>query len=599
MFPKSFQIAMYALVAVLLSATSSFGQAVSGAINGYVTDPSGAPVSGATVTISNEQTAVRSQATTTGDGFFNATNLLPGDYSVTVEQAGFAKVIREHVRLVVDSTVRVDLSLSVGAVSESITVAAGAELLQSEKVDVSQTLDEHQVQNLPTLGRNITQLYLTVPGALPDSFQMGAGENPSTGVRTYINGTWSGAQEFILDGITDRSYGFSGVQLIVPPVDSVQELKITTADYDPEFGSTTGMVAQFVTKSGTNDLHGTLFYFNRNNATFAADPLTQKIAGTGKDGKGTGVAPYNWNQGGFSLGGPIKKNKLFLFGDYQLTRQIQGASIIATVPNDAFRNGDFSSLPNTIYNPKTGNPDGTGRTPFQGNRIPLGDFNPVAVNLLNLLPLPNISTGTDNNYVGTVKETFNQNWADTRGDWNITDSDKFFVRYSYFSTLLSNPPLFGQIAGGPSQGGLSAENATSSCSPRSYELHSHVRTEFAGRVSRWLFAVQPGRIAIRFRSGNQQQRWYSGHKHRRADNGRSGGNNHRWAGRQLFHGHPERRGHSALRHGKHVRIPQQLVQNYTKSPTALGSGFSPLPVRLPIRECKLPWKLRVLPVCDC
>ena len=155
---------------------------------------------------------------------------------------------------------------------------------------------------------------------------MGAGENPSAGVRTYINGTWSGAQEFILDGITDRSYGFSGVQLIVPPVDSVQELKITTADYDPEFGSTTGMVAQYVTKSGTNDLHGTLFYFNRNNATFAADPLTQKIAGTGKDGKGTGAAPYNWNQGGFSLGGPIKKNKLFLFGDYQLTRQIQGAS---------------------------------------------------------------------------------------------------------------------------------------------------------------------------------------------------------------------------------------------------------------------------------
>jgi len=459
---KNVQVVTYLLAALLIGATSSFGQAVSGAINGYVTDSSGAPVSGATVTVLNEQTGVRLQLATNGDGFFNSTNLLPGNYTVTVEQAGFAKLIREHVKLEVDSTVRVDLSLSVGPVSESVTVEAGAELLQSEKVDVSQTLDEHQVQNLPTLGRNITQLYLTVPGALPDSFQMGAGENPSAGVRTYINGTWSGAQEFILDGITDRSYGFSGVQLIVPPVDSVQELKITTADYDPEFGSTTGMVAQYVTKSGTNDLHGTLFYFNRNNATFAADPLTEKIAGTGKDGKGTGVAPYNWNQGGFSLGGPIKKNKLFVFGDYQLTRQIQGASIIATVPNDAFRNGDFSSLPNIIYDPKTGNPDGSGRVPFQGNRIPLGEFNPVAVNLLNLLPLPNISTGTDNNYVGNVKEKFNQNWADTRGDWNITDADKFFVRYSYFSTLLSNPPLFGQVAGGPSQGGLSPENANSS-----------------------------------------------------------------------------------------------------------------------------------------
>jgi len=148
---KNVHIATYLLGGVLLSATCTFGQAVSGAINGYVTDPSSAPVSGATVTVANEQTGVRVQASTNADGFFNATNLLPGDYSVTVEQAGFAKVMREHVKLEVDSTVRVDLSLSVGAVSESITVAAGAELLQSEKVDVSQTLDEHQVQNLPTL----------------------------------------------------------------------------------------------------------------------------------------------------------------------------------------------------------------------------------------------------------------------------------------------------------------------------------------------------------------------------------------------------------------------------------------------------------------
>jgi len=462
MIPRSATSASFVLAALLLSGPSCFAQAVSGSINGYVTDPSGASISGAKVSVMNEQTGVRAQASTNSEGFYNATNLPPGNYSVSVEQAGFSKLTREHVGLAVDAVMRIDLKLSVGNVSESVTVTAGAELLQSEKVDVSQTLGEHQVQNLPAIGRNVTQLYLTVPGALPDGFQMGSGENPSEGTRTYINGTWSGSQEFVLDGISDRSYGFSGIQLIVPPEDSVQELKITTADYDPEFGSTSGMVAQYVTKSGTNDLHGTLFYFNRNSASFAADPLTQKIAGTGPNGKGTGAAPFNWNEGGFSAGGPIKKNKLFAFGDYQLAREIQGASIIATVPNEAFRSGNFSGLPNIVYDPNTGNPDGTGRTPFLNNIVPATRINPVAVNLMKLLPAPNINQGTDNNYVGNVRETFHQNWADTREDWNIGDNDKFFVRYSYFSTLLNNPPLFGAEAGGPAQGGLSPEIANSS-----------------------------------------------------------------------------------------------------------------------------------------
>ncbi len=371
---------------ILSGGLPCLAQAVSGSINGYVTDPSDSPISNASVLVVNEQTGIQSRAQANAEGFYSVRSLQPGLYSVTVEQAGFSKLSREHVRIEVDATVRVDLRLSVGAIAESVTVAAAAELLQSEKVDVSQTMSEQQIHDLPVIGRNITQLYLVVPGALPDTFQMGAGENPSGGERTYVNGTWSGSQEFILDGITDRSYGFSGVQLIVPPQDSVQELKITTADYDPEFGSTSGMVAQYVTKSGTNDLHGSVFYYNRNSDTFAADPLTQKIAGTGKDGKGTGVAPFNWNQGGFSLGGPIKRNKLFVFGDYQVARTIQGASIIATVPNDAFRSGNFSGLSQTIYDPTTGNPDGSGRTPFPGNIVPADRINPVSKNLLALLP---------------------------------------------------------------------------------------------------------------------------------------------------------------------------------------------------------------------
>lgn len=451
----------FSLGAAFVSIGNSYSQAVSGTLNGYVTDPSDAPIAGAAVIIVNEQTGVKKQFFTDSAGFFNGVNLQPGLYTVTAEQPGFSKLMREHVKLEVDAVVRLSLRLTVGNATESITITASEELLQSEKVDVSQTISDRSIRDLPIVGRNVTQLYLTVPGAQPDGFQMGAGENPSGGVRTYINGTWSGAQEFILDGVTNRSYGFSGVQVIVPPADSVQELKITTADYDPEFGSTAGMVAQYVTKSGTNSPHGSVFYYNRNSATFAADPLTEKIPGTGNDGKGTGPAPYNWNQGGFSLGGPIKKNKVFAFGDYQFNRQIQGASIISTVPNTAYQTGDFSGVPHTIYDPNTGNQDGTGRAPFAGNRIAADRINPVSTAILKLLPAPNINNGTDNNYVGSVKQTFNQNWVDSRADWNISDKDKFFGRYSYFSTILDNPGLFGKVAGGPAQGGLSPENATS------------------------------------------------------------------------------------------------------------------------------------------
>ncbi len=163
-----------------------------------------------------------------------------------------------------------------------------------------------------------------------------------------------------------------------------------------------------------------------------------------------------------SLGGPIKKNRLFLFGDYQLERTIQGASIIATVPNAAFRSGDFSGLSTKIYDPTTGASDGTGRLQFPGNVIPANRINQVAVNLLNLMPLPNINSGTDNNYVGNVKEQFNQNNYDTRFDWNMSDSNKAFARYSFFDSHLDNPPLFGAIADGPAQGGLSPEKADSS-----------------------------------------------------------------------------------------------------------------------------------------
>jgi hypothetical protein len=450
---------------VLSSGPPALGQAVTGSITGYVTDPSGAAIPDANITATAVQTKVVTSRTSDATGLYLVTNLLPGTYTLTVEAKGFKTLTQRDVQLGVGATVRSDLRLELGPVAQEVTVTAQTAIMETEKTDVSRKFTAQEVEALPVIGRNVTQLFTLVPGAVRDTFQMGVGENPSENNRVYVNGSWSGAQTYTLDGVSDVAYGFAGLQVIVPIQDAVQEMKITTADYDPEFGQTAGMVAQYITKSGTNELHGSLFYFNRNKSTFAADPITEKIAGTGPNGKGLGVAPFNFNQWGGSLGGPIKKSKVFLFGATQWNRLRQGSSMIATVPNAAFRAGDFSSLASThpIYDPTTGNPDGTGRTPFSYNGvmnvIPPNRIDTVAKNLLGILPPPNAGAagGTDNNYVGGIHEIFDQWQVDTRGDINLSDKDKFFARYSMFKAHLENPPLFGVEAGGPSGGGLSPE----------------------------------------------------------------------------------------------------------------------------------------------
>ena len=440
------------------------GQAVTGSITGYITDPSGAAIPDANVVATDVRSSLATSRTSDSAGLYLITNLLPGTYSVSVEAKGFKRFTQAEVQLLVGATARVDAILELGTVTQQITVEARATTVETEKTDVSRTFNVQEVATLPTVGRNVTQLFTLVPGAVRDTFQMGVGENPSENNRVYVNGSWSGAQTYTLDGISDVAYGFAGLQVIVPIQDSVQEMKITTADYDPEFGQTSGMVAQYITKSGTNQVHGSLFYFNRNKSTFAADPITEKIAGTGPGGKGLGVAPFNFNQWGGSLGGPIKKNKVFLFGATQWNRLRQGSSLISTVPNADFRAGNFSSLAAThpIYDPVTG-PDGTGRTQFSYGGVPNvidpARINPVAKNLLAILPAPNTggAGATDNNFVGGIHEIFNQWQVDTRSDINLSDKDKFFARYSMFKAHLENPPLFGVEAGGPSGGGLSPE----------------------------------------------------------------------------------------------------------------------------------------------
>jgi outer membrane receptor protein involved in Fe transport len=461
---KVWGIVFAGIVLANFSAMTGHAQATWGAISGYVTDQTGAAVAGAKIIVTNEKTGVQTVAVGDYAGLYNVTHLNPGQYNVAVEATGFKRFAQEHVILQVDSTVTVDPKLDLGAVSQQVTVSAAAAPLQTEKTDVAKTLSEQTIQALPTLGHNLSKLYDIVPGAVENILQIGEGETPSGATSVTVNGMWFGANEYLIDGITDMACCFSNQMVFVPNQESVAEMKVTTTDYDPEFGNTAGLVAQFVTKSGTNELHGAVFWSNLNKATFAADPFTEKIPGTGPNGVGTGPAPFNQNQGGFGLGGPIRKNKMFIFGGYQLLRRRQGATLTTTVPNDAWRNGDFSDLAAThpIYDPATGNPDGTGRSQISClgvlNVICPDRFSTVAKNLLGLLPHANINQSTDVNYVGSGKVQFKTDQIDTRWDWNITDRDKLFVRNTYLHSYLLNPPLFGIVAGGPPVGGLASES---------------------------------------------------------------------------------------------------------------------------------------------
>jgi len=453
------------------------GQAVWSTILGYVSDPSGGAIPGAEVTVTNKLTSVATKATTDSTGSFNITHLDPGEYTLSVTASGFKAYTQTGIQLAVTASVRVEVKLELGAVTQEITVAAQTAQLETQSTQVTQSFTSNDIENLPIFGRNVSYIQFITPGAERDTTVMGPGENPTQTARVWVNGTWSGQQTYMLDGINDIDAGFSGLQVIVPLQDSVQEFKVTTADYDAEFGQTSGMVAQYVTKSGTNRLHGTLNWFNRNKDTFAADPITEKIAGTGPSGKGIGVPPFNFNQGGGSIGGPIKKDKFFFFEDFQFQRQVYGNGEIVTNPEAAFRIGDFSSQVNQpggltnlspqnehpIYDPATGNPDGTGRTQFSCPSDP-GVYGPLNVicpsrlaadtvpaKLLGLLPPTSSNTpgsGTDSNYAGLIPSRFNTQQSDSRIDYNISDKDKIFVRYSLFWDTFNNSSIFGKAAGG-------------------------------------------------------------------------------------------------------------------------------------------------------
>jgi outer membrane receptor protein involved in Fe transport len=438
---------------LLLLALSSFaaavrGQAVTGALVGNVADPGGGVVPAARITVTEVNTGIARTATTSEEGSFVLPYLPPGTYRVEVEKAGFKKFVREGVLLSTGASVRVNVSLEVGSITETVEVSGAAPVLQTESADVSQSFERKRIEELPISGRNFQSLISLIPGVAPPTSTIGVFDNPQGTQFFQVNGQNVSANNFQIDGV-DNNEPLLGLVVQIPPAEAIQQFSVSTSNYDAEFGRAVGAVINVTTRPGTNELHGSLYEFH-NNSRFKARNyfnFTNKVPNALK------------NQYGGTLGGPIRKNQTFFFGDFQGQNQRLGRTpATASVPTEAFRRGDFSALlPNTIiYDPATGNPDGTGRQPIQCNgRVNVicpDRISPVAKNILGFLPLPNLPGLTLNYIAPAIPFKLDTYSFDVRIDHQLSDKTSLFAKYNYFQSAMADPAIFGDIGGPTSTG---------------------------------------------------------------------------------------------------------------------------------------------------
>ena len=378
------------LVLSTIGWNSARAQQIFGNIIGTITDASGGAVVNAKVTVTDVNKATQFQVTSDESGNYAKRQLIPGTYTVTIEAPGFQKIISSAIDVRVDEAARFDASLKVGdAAKEVVEVTAAAPLLQTDRADVAQTFSAEQINALPSIGRNAQSMELLQPGTAKIGWQHASDENPQGSVQMVADGQLFDSMGYELDGTTNQD-PILGIIVINPTFDSLAEVKQANQNFDAEFSYAANM-ASYSTKSGQNQLHADAFEYLQLNTpgfnTFAANPFDNLPSAT-----------YRQNQYGGSIGGAIIKDKLFFFGDAQLNRQSQGASVITSVPTAANRLGNFADYRNfnsskyQIYDPNTGNTaTGVGRAPFGGNIIPTNRITPQAMAILNYFPLPNFT----------------------------------------------------------------------------------------------------------------------------------------------------------------------------------------------------------------
>ncbi len=393
-----------------------------GTFSGQVTDPTGTSFENAQVKVVEQQTGISVTKLTGAGGYYSVPLLRPGIYSIEVSASGFATMVRKNLVLQIQQTIRQDFRLQLGLVGQQVTVSGAAPLLNTESGEIGSVISQHTIEQLPLNGRNFSQLGLLIggtnPGGVGDIRAQGNGnETQRAGAEIIADGSRGSFNDFMIDGMDDRDQSVGTVK-VFPNLESIQEFQVQTGNYDAQFASG-GAVVNVITRSGSNQIHGSVFEFFRNDALDARQFFDAQ------------KPQFQQNQFGFAIGGPIRKNKTFYFGDYQGLRVHTAPTSILSEPTAAMRSGDFSGYPAVINDPNTG-------APFPGNIVPANRIDSIAKNLLAIIPLPNLP-GVANNLRINPLEVQVQDQFDIRVDQLFSQRDSMFARYTYGRADITYP----------------------------------------------------------------------------------------------------------------------------------------------------------------
>jgi len=431
-------VSALAVLGILFAPVHAVAQVAVGTLVGGVRDDTGGGVPGATVTATETRTNITRTAVSNESGNYSFNNLAPGVYRVDGELVGFKKFSREGVEVSVNTTVRVEIVLAVGQLEESVIVTGEAPMLQTDRTDTGRIIESTQITQMPLgFNRNFQALLITVPGASRPFKPHSEFYNSQESLSSNVNGQSRQVNNVQLEG-ADNSDNGGSLAFYIPSAEAIESVSVATSNYDAEFGRAGGAVTNVTIKSGTNTFGGSGFAFGNTEATMSRNPFTTLAPADSK-----------YLQAGFTFGGPIKRNKLFFFGDFVRTSDDSGRLIQGHVPEAAFRNGDFSAAPTRIYDPLTGAADGSGRTQFANNQVPAGRFNPIALSLINKIPMPNIpgvavgATNFEKNYVRERRT----NQGDVKLTYQVAQNDLVSVRWSQQNAQTMDPAIFGIYGG--------------------------------------------------------------------------------------------------------------------------------------------------------
>mgnify|MGYP000914760317 CR=1 FL=1 len=440
-----------ALVILGALGLSTNAQVLYGTLTGNVADPSGAAIPNAKVEAVNSGTGITKSATTDERGVYFFNDLQPGTYKVTISAPAFGTRVQDGVIITLNTILRLDATLQVSQISESIAVSASAVTLQTDRADINHVIPSTQITDLPLVnsqGRNFQVLYKVLPGFTPPAEAHSDSGNPQRSMVTQANGMPQSSNNTKLDGATISHPWLPRLVAYVPPVEAVETVNVVTNSFDAEQGMAGGAAMNVSIKSGTNEFHGGGWEYHTNSALKARNYFYCLYSCTGDPNR----APKDLlNQFGGMIGGPIVRNKLFFFADWERTTRRRAVTATRTVPTAALKRGDFNGTGTTVYDPNTGNANGTGRTPFPNNTIPLDRIDPASTIMANLIPAPN-QTVFPNNYLAAGRYTALRDNVDFKVNYNRSEKMQLFGRYSFSPTEFFDPPSLGE-AGGDATGG--------------------------------------------------------------------------------------------------------------------------------------------------